>query len=36
MELGQMEGRLDVVSLERQAVQGRSDALVVEVVTLRA
>lgn len=35
MELGWTEGRLEVVSLERQAVQGRENVLVVEVATLR-
>lgn len=36
MEMGQMEGRLEVVSLERQAAQGRLDTLMMEVATLRA
>ncbi len=36
MELGRTEGRLQVVNLERQATQGRLDALVAEVATLRA
>ena len=42
VEVGLMEGRLDVVSLERQAIQVRLDSLqkerdrlVVEVVALR-
>lgn len=35
-ELGRMEGRLEVVSLERQAAQGRLDAQMAEVATLRA
>lgn len=36
MELDWIEGRLEVVSLERQTAQRRLDALMVEVVTLWA